>query len=72
MKLKLLLPLLFIMPYLTNAQSFYLVGTSQVSIEPAQSLISLNMTGYGFPRDGRFTLQWEKGVLYRKLMQWEA
>ena len=60
MKLKLLLPLLFIMPYLTNAQSFYLVGTSQVSIEPAQSLISLNMTGYGFPRDGRFTLQWEK------------
>ncbi len=59
MKLKVLLLLIFILPYLSYSQSSYLVGTSQVSIEPAESLISLNMTGYGFPRDGRFTLQWE-------------
>ncbi|MCD4769704.1 MAG: hypothetical protein K8R35_06000 [Bacteroidales bacterium] len=40
------------------SQSFYHVGTSQVGIEPDQSLISLHLGGYGEPRDGRFTLQW--------------
>jgi hypothetical protein len=42
-----------------HAQSSYLAGTSQVSIEPDQSLISLHLAGYGAPRDGRFTLQWK-------------
>lgn len=40
------------------SQSSYHVGTSQVGIEPDQSLISLHLGGYGAPRDGRFTLQW--------------
>ena len=58
------LSLLFILPILSYSQSNYLIGTSQVSIEPDPSLISLSMTGYGFPRDGRFTLQWiKRGVV---------
>ncbi|HPT22864.1 MAG TPA: hypothetical protein PLR88_13035, partial [Bacteroidales bacterium] len=40
------------------SQSSYFIGTSQASIEPDQSLISLHLGGYGAPRDGRFTLQW--------------
>jgi hypothetical protein len=40
------------------SQSEYMAGTSQASIEPYQSLISLHLGGYGAPRDGRFTLQW--------------
>lgn len=43
---------------LSFSQSTYLVGTSQTSIEPDKSLISLHLGGYGAPRDGRFTLQW--------------
>lgn len=50
--------ILVILPCFSYSQSTYLIGTSQASIEPDQSLISLNMTGYGYPRDGRFTLQW--------------
>ena len=42
------------------AQHSYLIGTSRISIEPDQSLISLALGGYGSPRDGRFTLQWIK------------
>jgi hypothetical protein len=45
-------------PCFSFSQSNYLVETSQLSIEPDQSLISLPLTGYGAPRDGRFTLQW--------------
>jgi len=56
----LLLSLLLILPYLSNSQSNYLVGTSQEAIEPDQSLISLHLGGYGAPKDGRFTLQWIK------------
>ena len=54
----LLLSLLLILPYLSNSQSNYLIGTSQEAIEPDQSLISLHLGGYGAPKDGRFTLQW--------------
>jgi hypothetical protein len=54
---KLLLALLTIIPFLSFSQA-YLVGTSQASIEPDQSLISLHLGGYGAPRDGRFSLQW--------------
>ncbi|MEI6050295.1 MAG: hypothetical protein WCS03_15435 [Bacteroidota bacterium] len=46
------------------SQSLYLIGTSQASIEPDQSLISLHLGGYGAPRNGRFTLQWiNKGAV---------
>lgn len=43
-----------------QAQSAYLIGTSQASIEPDKSQISLTLGGYGFPIDGRFTLEWVK------------
>jgi hypothetical protein len=39
-------------------QTGYLAGTGQSGIEPDESLISLHLSGYGAPRDGRFTLQW--------------
>ncbi len=55
---KLVFQILIILPCFSYSQSNYLVGTAQASLEPDQSLISLNMTGYGYPRDGRFTLQW--------------
>ncbi len=45
-------------PFTGYTQSEYKIGTSQVSIEPDKSLISLHLGGYGAPRDGRFTLQW--------------
>lgn len=40
------------------AQTNYYAGTSMVTIEPDQTLLSLHLGGYGLPRDGRFTLQW--------------
>ena len=65
MKIKvILLSFLFMVPSFACPQSSYLVGTSKSTIEPDQSLISQNITGYGYPRDGRFTLQWiKKGEL---------
>jgi hypothetical protein len=56
--------LLILLPFLSYTQSSYLIGTSQESIEPDQSLISVHLGGYGAPRDGRFSLQWiNKGVV---------
>lgn len=66
MKLNRYLLLLFIITISGQiySQSSYLIGTSQASIEPYQSLISLHLAGYGSPRDGRFTLQWiNKGAV---------
>ena len=58
-----LLLIFFLITDSLYSQSSYLVGTSQSSIEPDQSLISLHLGGYGAPRDGRFTLQWiKKGI----------
>ena len=34
------------------------VGNSSVSIEPDNSLFSLTLAGYGYPGEGRFTLEW--------------
>jgi hypothetical protein len=46
------------------SQTSYMIGTSQAGIEPDQSLISLHLSGYGAPREGRFTLQWiNKGAV---------
>ncbi|MDD2475097.1 MAG: hypothetical protein PHI32_04190 [Dysgonamonadaceae bacterium] len=36
----------------------YQVGTSKVSLEPENDLISLALGGYAAPWEGRFTLQW--------------
>ena len=56
--------LIILLPCISYAQSSYLVGTSQESIEPDQSLISLHLGGYGSPIEGRFSLQWiNKGAL---------
>ncbi|MCX6222670.1 MAG: hypothetical protein NTZ69_17010 [Bacteroidia bacterium] len=65
MKIKnILLWLFIILPAVSDAQPSYLTGTSQASIEPDQSLISLHLAGYGSPREGRFTLQWiNKGAV---------
>lgn len=49
-----------LLPVIICGQQEYQVGTSCVSIEPGDSLISLHLGGYGAPRDGRFTLQWKK------------
>jgi hypothetical protein len=60
----LLLSLFTFLPYVFYAQSSYMIGTSQASIEPDQTLISLHLGGYGAPRDGRFSLQWiNKGAV---------
>ena len=53
-----LISVLTLIPLLSNSQPGYRVGTSQVGIEPDQSLISLHLGGYGAPKEGRFTLQW--------------
>ncbi len=61
MKIKnILLSVLFLLPVFSFSQSGYLIGTSQETIEPDQSLISLHLGGYGAPKAGRFTLQWIK------------
>jgi hypothetical protein len=58
------LPLLLLLllwmpcPAALRAQHTYRVGTSVVSIEPDASVASLPLAGYGYPRDGRFTLKW--------------
>jgi hypothetical protein len=57
-KINLLRLLLILLCYDCYSQTTYLVGTSQSSIEPGQSLISLHLAGYGIPKEGRFTLQW--------------
>lgn len=60
----LLLSLLILVSDITFSQSVYQIGTSKVSIEPDQSLISLHLGGYGGPRDGRFSLEWiNKGTV---------
>lgn len=46
--------------FVVNAQSEYEVGFARVSIEPGRSLFSLPLAGYGYPREGRFTLEWVK------------
>lgn len=43
-----------------HAQNIYNVGTSRVSIEPKNDLISLALGGYAAPWEGRFTLHWKK------------
>jgi hypothetical protein len=60
--MKLIKPLHLLLIILISGQLYsqpaYLIGTSQISIEPDQSLISLHLGGYGAPREGRFSLQW--------------
>jgi len=49
---------ILLLTFKVSGQPEYLAGTSRVSIEPDQTLLSLHLGGYGAPRDGRFTLEW--------------
>lgn len=61
MKNKKLLLIAFIcFTSLVSGQSSYQVGVGQQSLEPDKSTISLALSGYSAPREGRFTLQWIK------------
>lgn len=42
------------------AQSGYQVGISRVSTEPDTTLFSVAMSGYGYPPEGRFSIEWIK------------
>lgn len=52
--------LVIIFSRLTCGQTSYLVGTGQSSIEPDRSLISLALSGYAAPMEGRFSLYWKR------------
>jgi hypothetical protein len=41
-------------------QQEYLAGVGRESLMPGQESFSLALAGYGAPREGRFTLDWEK------------
>lgn len=41
-----------------NAQSDYEVGFSRVSTEPDSTLFSVAISGYGYPPEGRFSIEW--------------
>lgn len=52
--------LLSLSPGLVVAQAFdFRVGSGKVSLEPQQNVLSVSLAGYGGPREGRFTLQWD-------------
>lgn len=58
----LLIIVLSLLSTCVSAANRFMVGTSTVSIEPDNSIFSLTLAGYGFPGEGRFTLEWiEKG-----------
>lgn len=41
------------------SQDSYIIGTSQVSLEPGNDFFSLALQGYGEPAEGRYTLEWQ-------------
>jgi hypothetical protein len=43
-----------------NAQQIYLSGTAKASIEPKSYPFSVALAGYGYPRGGRFSVDWIK------------
>lgn len=52
---------LVVLPFPIAGQTYnYQVGSAATSIEPDNHIISLSLAGYGGPRDGRFSLKWEK------------
>lgn len=50
---------------LSLSQSSYMVGTSEVSLEPGDDFFSLALQGYGAPAEGRYTLEWNKKDLLK-------
>lgn len=58
---KKLLPLLLLLySSFLLAQTEYKVGTSIVSIEPDNTVFSIPLAGYGYPPEGRFSIEWVK------------
>ncbi|MFV0606788.1 MAG: hypothetical protein ACK5NK_13205 [Niabella sp.] len=57
-KLKFLILFIILDTALVVAQNGFLVGAAIESIEPPQELFSVALAGYGAPREGRFSLQW--------------
>ncbi|MNL05406.1 hypothetical protein D3C87_1259990 [compost metagenome] len=51
-----------------QAQQTYLSGTAKASIEPETYPFSVALAGYGYPRGGRFSLEWVKKEGSRKLL----
>jgi len=35
-----------------------MIGTSTVSIEPDSTVFSIALSGYGYPAEGRFSIDW--------------
>lgn len=65
---------LFITP--VNAQQGYLSGTAKASIEPKSYPFSLALAGYGYPRGGRFSLEWIKtdrpsSTVFKQPQKWK-
>lgn len=60
MKINLVLSFLLLYSSALMAQTEYKVGTSVVSIEPDNSVFSVPLAGYGYPREGRFSIEWIK------------
>lgn len=50
---------LSVAPWYAFAQYDYRVGKGQASIEPDHSILSVALAGYGAPREGRFSLEWQ-------------
>ena len=43
-----------------SAQTMYEAGFSSVSLEPDESVVSVALAGYGYPPEGRFSMEWIK------------
>lgn len=57
---KLLLLFYFLCTYtLSPGQNNFMSGSSTISIEPRNSIVSAALAGYGVPREGRFSLTWK-------------
>lgn len=42
----------------SESQGLYRVGTSCVSTEPDSTIVSIALSGYGYPEEGRFSIDW--------------
>lgn len=55
-----LLLLLCTCTFKVSAQTTYEVGMSSVSLEPDECVFSVALAGYGYPPEGRFSIEWIK------------
>lgn len=56
----------FLLPIFCFCQAFafgqgsFEVGTSNISLEPDSTVFSLSLAGFGYPREGRFSITWKE------------